>query len=459
MPKNLPALTERFKLRSPEPFLSPGKRLSGNFRICLIFIFVLLAPGKFVCAQTSASGEPSVAADGKPSVTPDIRWYRTNSSGMALEYTPSRLAALRNEYCLSVENKQAEDLPASLVQYYEDTFSIERRTLYENGKEYRFQWIFRDDAGFVRLTASGTGDLFSEKKPAGKNAAKQDTSGKNTGEIQPQGNSKDDTITGFIEIRDSRGAVLKEIDYVADLSQWEYRFFYKDNILLKNETWFKEPPPNPDDEKADEGGESGESAPAVTGNENPDKKDTAFVLISTDLYYYTRPGSLRAIDRTLHEGGDKISRIGFPPIGPNIPTGMELVTNDSSFSSEFLSDVRSQSPEGITITYTLDDKGRILNEIWKDADGGLYGELQNTWSGDRLQSVLWKTSDQEKLVEYEYDNAGNRIVERDLNQNVLERSVTSRNGRDVEEIYLNGKIILRAYWENGQKISEERVFQ
>jgi len=408
--------------------------------MCVILVFALFWAGEIVYAQEPA---PAGAGGGD-----EVRWYRTNLSGMALEYIPSRLAALRNDHCLSVENINSQELPVLLRPYYDDACSIELRTIYEKGKEYRRQWNFRDTADQVRLTASGTIGIFDGEK------------------------SEDSKGSGFIEILDSDGTVSREIAFADDLSQSEFRFTYKDNLLLKTEIWYKAPPAPPPAETAEN---PADTQPADTNqtnegqtDENPvnvnppadvepavNEKAGDFVPVSTDIYLYTRSLSLRAIERTLLEGGNNLSRISFPPIGPQIPSSNELVTNDSAFSTEFLSDI--QSPEGVTISYTLDDKGRIVSEVWKDKDGGLYGELQSTWSGAKLQSVLWKTSEEERLVEYEYDDAGNRIVERDYNHGTLERSVTSRDGKDTEEIYLNGKIVLRAYWENGQKISEERV--
>jgi hypothetical protein len=72
-------------------------------------------------------------------------------------------------------------------------------------------------------------------------------------------------------------------------------------------------------------------------------------------------------------------------------------------------------------------------------------------------SALWRSIDDERLIEFEYDNDGNRIVERNFRNGILERSVTAQNGMDIEEIFMNGRLVLRAFWEDGVKISEERI--
>jgi len=83
--------------------------------------------------------------------------------------------------------------------------------------------------------------------------------------------------------------------------------------------------------------------------------------------------------------------------------------------------------------------------------------LVNTWVGDRLQSVVWKAADDERLIEFEYDNDGNRISEKYFRNGLLERSVVAQGGQEVEELYMSGRLVLRAIWENGVKISEERI--
>ena len=368
MPKNLPAL------------------LKYLFR--LFYFTALLAQAAVLFGDEGAPDDANeVRSD-------TVRWFRSNASGMALEPVPSRLAAMRNEYSLSVEIIQLQDiqrlLPELLIPHYDTSYRAELRILYENAEDFRHQWIFRDQRSTGRLVASGSGGLFD-----------------------------------FIEIRDIDGSVVREFRFEDDDSQWEYRFFYQEKTLLKAETWFKAPPP-----------------------------DSDFVQVSTDSYRYSRSGSLRAIDRLLHEGA-QISRLYFPQLGPNFPSGDILDVQGIAYSSDFLLDV--YIPEGININYTFDSRGRVLTEVWKDEDGGVLGEYRNVWAGDRLQSILWKSEDDERLVEYEYDNEGNRTLERNFRHGTLERVVSSRGDREMEEIFMNGRLILRAFWENGIKISEESI--
>jgi hypothetical protein len=109
------------------------------------------------------------------------------------------------------------------------------------------------------------------------------------------------------------------------------------------------------------------------------------------------------------------------------------------------------------VFYVTDDRGRILTETRRNEEGEVIGELQNAWSGDRLTSVRWKAGDDERVTEFGYDGDGDRILERNINRGVLERVVRLAGNREIEEIYMDGKPVLRAVWENGRKISEEHI--
>jgi hypothetical protein len=232
-----------------------------------------------------------------------------------------------------------------------------------------------------------------------------------------------------MEIRNSEGDVTREFQFEENQAEWDYRYFYRNRILTRVEIWYRGPP---------------------SETEQP-----VFTLMYTDLYRYSRSGSIRAVDRTLHQGALESLRIGFPNIGPGIPFSGELISHGSIYTSEYFAG--AESSEDVTVSFTLDHRERVLTEVWRDEDGEILGELINTWAGDRLQSIMWKSDTDERLIEFEYDNDGNRVVERNFRNGLLERSVTAQDGLDVEEIFMNGRLILRAFWENGIKISEERI--
>ena len=319
-------------------------------------------------------------------------WYRSNPSGMALEYIPSRLAALRHEYSLSVESisSNSNRVPQILRPFFEASFRIELRTLYENGAFLRQQWLFRGADSFVRLNAS-CGE-----------------------EIE------------FIEIRNRDGQIIREIRY-EDLSIWEFRFTYNGNFLVNMDAYYSE------------------------------TQDAPPVQAYRDSLFYNRSGSVRNMERIFYgESGPQISRLMFPAPGVYINPMEEGFFQALLYSSQFLMDI--SLPDDSRVYYTLDTRGRVVREVWTNEDGDVYGEFINTWSSDRLTSVLWISPDDNRLVEYEYNSTGQRNLELNYRWGVLERMVQFMDGREIEDIYYQGRIILRAVWEDGVKISEDRNF-
>jgi hypothetical protein len=71
--------------------------------------------------------------------------------------------------------------------------------------------------------------------------------------------------------------------------------------------------------------------------------------------------------------------------------------------------------------------------------------------------VAWSIGDDEGYTEYEYNKAGDRIEEKNYRNEVLERTVRKEGETEVEVLYMKEKPILRAVWEEGRKISEERI--
>ena len=370
----------------------------------------------------------------------EILWYRSNSSSMLLERLPSQSQAILHEYYLSVRRVFPRELPELLRPHYNPAFFIELHTLFEEGEEYRRQWVFRDYTGAVRLTASGRGGLFDEEITEG------------------------EARTGFIEVRDIAGAIIWERRFYEDLSEWEFRFNYRNNVLLSVESWYKEPPVPitiegneeiEDGEETEEDYENSQEAePASATQVIVIMTEPVFVPAATDHYRYSRFGSLRAIDRVIHRGAGEFFRLSFPRLGPDIFPDRNITVAGIAYTPQFVTPAFSDE---IHISYTLDARARVLNEVWRDEEGNILGEIRYTWSGDRLQTVLWKSSNEERLVEYEYNEKGDRIEERNYRQGVLERRVIIQGNRETEEVFMDGRLILRAFWEDGLRVSEERI--
>ncbi|MDR1863936.1 MAG: hypothetical protein LBQ67_08450 [Treponema sp.] len=411
------------------------KNLRALSKVLLLLSLGFIFPGTSLPAQDEAGA---------------VVWYRSNAAGMTLERLTSRAAALRNEYCLSVRNAGWGEVHELLTPYYDPLFLIELRTLHENGKESRRQWIFRDERGTARLNASGGGGLFG---------------GEGEGEKR-----------GFIEIYNEGGFISEERQFNSDLSESLIRFFYNRDTLIRAETWIKEAPAEevPAEEQQAEEGETEEAPPVEAAElsagepsaekpsteEEDEKDEDGYILVTTDSYRYTRSRSLRNIERLYHTAGKIPLKIPFPSLNPGFSREVVFVNPGIAYSSEFLQDIAAlegeSGPVG-RIIYTTDSRGRILAEQRLDGEENVLAEIRNTWSGDRLVSVSYTAGEDERLTEYEYDEDGNRILEKNYNKGALERVVRSDKERDVEELFMNNELVLRAVWEEGRKISEERV--
>ncbi|MDR2258025.1 MAG: hypothetical protein LBE14_02625, partial [Treponema sp.] len=360
------------------------------------------------------------------------RWFRSNAAGMALEETSSRFAALRNEYALVIDFFSPEELPDILASYYETPYRIEVHILYKNGEESRRQWIFRATGGTARLVA-----VFNQENPddpeddetSGDAAPEPDTDGagetaETAGEA-PAGRAP----RGFIETYNQDGWITAERLLREEGEEDITGFFYHNRRLIR----------------------------AEMGRKTRNGEGETVTPVYTDFYRYNRAAALRAVERIYHEGAADAGpvRLTFPHMILNAAADKDFISPGISYGSDFLEE--QWAGDGYRVLYTTDERGRILTETRQDDTGATIGEQQNTWSGDRLTSVVLKTGDDERRTEYEYDSEGNRITERNYRNGVLERTVRGEGKREIEELYMNGVVILRAVWEDGRKISEERV--
>jgi hypothetical protein len=430
--------------------------------------------GSFPDMAGPAAGEPDPEETGVPAPgfveppaeepLPPPRWFRSNAAGMALEETPSRLAALRNEYALGLDYLPPGGLPEVLASRYEAPWRVEVRILYKEGRETRRQWIFRDAGGAARLVAVFDQDLLnppgaeplSSAEPVADPAAEPsavpetepeagdeapveaaeaaeagdeeagigeavETAGEAPGERPP-------ALTGFIEMYNEEGQIITEHLFREEGEESITGFFYHRGRLIRAELRRKDPAGD------------GETVP-----------------VYTDQYRYNRAASLRAVERTYHQGAEAASPVSlrFPHMVLNAAADKDFVPPPASFLSSFPEEYFIG--EGYRVVYTTDSRGRVLTETRQDDNGTVILELINTWAGDRLSSVRLKAGDDERLTEYEYDSQGDRIIERNYRRGILERLVRTSGDREVEELYMNGVVILRAIWEEGRKISEERV--
>ena len=380
-----------------------------------------------------------------------VDWYRSNAAGMILEGIPSRIAALRNPYSLSVEFMAARDLPEPLQAYYRSSYRIELHTLYEEGEESRRQWIFRNEQGKTMLVSSLTSIPVTEPDEAGEpNPASEEQPAEQPAEAAPE----KPRFTGFIEIYDflnGSSLLIEEHHLAEEGTDTISTYFYRQQLLVRAETRLKTPAPI-EEEKEEE-----------DEDEFPGTLGEKIELVLSDYYRYSRSHALRAVERVYHQDAidTGLTRLSFPHLGLQAAVGEQtkvFVSPSTAYGSEFMEDLSGEvAHAGDRAVYTTDERGRIVTEILQDEAGTILRETYNTWNRDRLTSVDWKAGEEERRIEYTYDEAGDRILERNYLNGVLERLVRRDKGQEIEELYMNGSLVLRAIWEDGRKISEERV--
>jgi len=449
------------------------------------------------------------------------RWFRSNAGGMPIEEMESRIAALRGEYALVIDFTNSDELPEYLLDFFDESFFIETRALYKEGKESRVQWIFRDENYGVRLNAvlfeaekdeeseeieeTPAQNLAPDEVVGGLAISGADSGGEETAVTQNEAEENEviakparmpDPASGFIEIYDENYRLTTEYRYTDKGEKSKIDYFYKGNVKI--------------------------SAQAMLWDDEKDE----YIETHTDYYHYNRSAFLRAVVRifardqkiTLADnvipGNGEDNEIVSDEIASNEVTDEPVADNvvadgaetdeagtenavaksgdkDKAETDEDVADnvVRVTFPYNILaaannkvllserynpfpdffgdlfvtkdskLVFKTDDKGKVLEQtlVANDEEGTVIWKIVNTWGNDRIEKITKTEGETVLLAEYVYNSKGERIIERNYKDNVLERVVRSEGNKDIEELYLDNKLVLRAVWEDGRKISESRV--
>ena len=350
---------------------------------------------------------PAENSPEKPRWVQPLRWFVSNSGGMAVNETPTRSIALRNEYALSVEFVQTDKLPVYLYPFYSGDYFIESRMLYENGRHIRTQWILRDAKGTSRVVG-----VFIEP------------------DIEQADDNVKEHVSGFIEIYNERSFLINEYRYFKNGARERIDFSYNNDLLVNSALFLL------------------------------DENSGQYAGYYTDYFRYNRSLFLRAIERVFYKDSRiSLSReslsVSFPRNLSDAAHIKELIGEKLNTYPGFFGEVNVYENE--KIVYVTDDRSRITNQTLYDEEGNIIWVITNTWAGERIISTLKKESNLEQLAEFEYDSSGSRIAEKNYKNGILERVVRTEGNIDIEELYYNNNVILRAVWEDGRKISETRV--
>jgi hypothetical protein len=224
--------------------------------------------------------------------------------------------------------------------------------------------------------------------------------------------------TAFLERYDGRGRLTEERRWLSDVQDEWITYRYSDNQLVQ-----------------------------AQGIKVPDG-----TVLWIDRYYYERAGALRRIERQYTDSPSQAPLSVRFSKTPQDTLGAYGADQGSPLAASV-----SAKSKGPTITYTTDSKGRVLTETRYDGSGRVVEELRNTYRDNRLSSTLRLVGGDSYRREYGYDTAGNRIEERDYHGEILERTLKKTGNQEVEELYMDGKAVMRTIWRDGIKISEERI--
>jgi len=327
------------------------------------------------------------------------RWFRSNIGAMALEEIQTKFIALRNEYALSIDWVEQDELPDYILPYYSIEYLSEVRTLFKNGREFRKQWIFRDIGGLTRFNAS----------------------------LQEPGSEK--SLKGFIELFDENGNIISESVFFENGGINKTDFEYNEGLLVLSSLYIWE---------------------------DGEKYNKAY----TDFYRYNRSLSLRAIERVFYRDmqtgkTDSPDRVTFPRIIMSSIKENVFISERINLYPEYFGDVFIFDES--KLVFQTDNRGRVLSQTLYNDENEIIWVIENTWEGNRIVSSVKKEGDVVLTAEYRYNSAGDRILERNSKNGELERVVRTEGNIDVEELYMNNIVVLRAVWEEGRKISETRM--
>jgi hypothetical protein len=317
------------------------------------------------------------------------------------------MVALHSDWALSVERTGRSALPALLRSYDNASYTLEQRLLYERGALKRRQWIFRDSGEIVRLNASLPADLESIGKVEG-------------GEVPP-----------FIEIFSPNRTLTETHQYLA-AGVYTTRYSYREGLLIRAETFLDKEP------------------------------------LWTDHYRYTRQTLLRGVERVYHEAGAYAEALqgssSRPPVDPGsldlreAPPIPGFVNPGSPYDNSIMTDVLGSiyAVDAARVVYDTDTLGRVITETRHDKDGEILAVITNEWAGDKITVIHWSSPPDQGRIVFRYSGK-DRVSEEDYRNDVLERKVSRRGDEEIEEIFMNDKVILRAVWKDGRKLSEERL--
>jgi len=428
-----------------------------NKKIALIFFIVLLMFASIIALTQemeeifpglNSEAEGDEDSGEKNNYVKHVRWFKSNSAGMPLREVQSQFVALREEFALAITSAHKDELPEYILAFFDEDYTIEVRMLYKNGEQLRTQWLFLDTNSVTRFNGVFTEliepvvikeiiiieeikedeEIIEAVETA---AEKKDEETEETQEVIAEVIIKDafSNLKGFVELFNEESNLVFEYRYMENNRRIRTNYEYNENMLItaKVSLWEKS-----------------------TGD---------YKAVYSDSYIYNRSLALRAIERNFYMDMqinlEDTFRIAFPRNIMDAARENVQISERLNLYPEFFGEIFIF--ENSKMVFETDDRGRILGQTLYNNNDEIIWSIRNWWQNERIVSAVKTEKDNILLVEYSYNFSGDRITERNYRNGILERVVRAEDGLEIEELYIDNEIVLRAIWEDGSKISESRV--
>lgn len=346
--------------------------------------------------------------------TDAARWFESDGAGIAYRSIPEA-AALRAEWALRIRPlaERIEGVPAA---------SVEEKTLYERGAERRRTLTAVDPAGAVRYveTVESDGARRIERYDVLRRLVEERSSG-----IDGEGETVRYSWAGSRLSQAAAYAVAAD-GSVGEEAIWTdtYRYLRSGSLLSVT----REP------------------------------EESVFVQ-RTDRavprYLETRSSDGTSMRTTYDAGGRATEVLRYDPDGASAPAAETVVYGDGGKRGGPSVTVVKEGEA--TVETARNEAGRVIRETRYGADKTVLDETLTEWTNDRIKTVKISSGALERRIEYGYDKDGRRVSEKNYRNGKLERAVRMDGSEEVEELYRNGAVVLRSYYEGGALVREERV--
>lgn len=185
--------------------------------------------------------------------------------------------------------------------------------------------------------------------------------------------------------------------------------------------------------------------------ETPDGKSSVVSLTFSGNSLVSEWLGTGGIGELLHYSGGSV-------VSTEKWNGTELLSQDAvSPSKAGTAAVSRDFKTGLTTKKTYDAGGRIITEVVEKGDS-ILRTVDYTYSNGKIASKLVKTPGRREEIRYRYDKSG-ELARSETTVNRRIDKVTRYSGKDsyIEDLYLNGVLVLHAYYEKGTLVRETPV--